>query len=230
MYSDKTQYETSLDLGLYIEGLLNTEDTVPILKTDVEEDLQTIILNDLLVAEEVNTLETKSELTETQSHIPEWGKEPFKCLQVKSAGMSVMIPAMSIAYVEQINKKIIRLPLEVEAFRGVLTLRNRSVAIIDLFSLISENSVLTDKSLKRVDEHHIKHVIVMDDGAYALACDEIGEMLTMQTENVRWNQASFNNPMFSGIVPDYLCPIVNIDNVQQQVSEMSFVQSLNSKY
>lgn len=41
---------------------------------------------------------------------------------------------------------------------------------------------------------------------------------------------SSNNPLFAGIVPDELCTIVNIDNVQQQVAAMPFVQSLNSNH
>jgi hypothetical protein len=52
----------------------------------------------------------------------------------------------------------------------------------------------------------------------------------LEPENVRWNKASFNNPIFAGIVPDHLCPIVNIDTIQQQIAKMPFVQSLNSNY
>ncbi len=230
MYLDKTQYETSLDLSLYIEGLLNTDEQV--IKTETEEKLESIILNDLIVSEiEEPALRKEEKVTVTEkSSIPSWGRKPFECLLVKSAGMSLMIPAMSVSYIERVNKKIIRLPLEVKAFRGVVTLRKRSVAVIDLFNLISESSSEVNHQLTKVDKHHIEHVIVMEEGHYALACDDIGEMVMLEAENVRWNKASFNNPTFSGIVPDYLCPLVNINNIQKQVAAMPFVQSLNNKY
>jgi len=238
MYLDKTQYDTKLDLSLYIEGLLNTDEQV--VKTQTEEKLESIILNDFIISEiEEPALSKEEKVTEAvtitkaeteKSSIPSWGEKPFECLLVKSAGMSLMIPAMSVSYIERVNKKIIRLPLEVKAFRGVVTLRKRSVAVIDLFDLISESSSEAEQQLRKIDEHHIEHVIVMEGGHYALACDDIGEMVTLDAENVRWNKASFNNPMFSGIVPEYLCPLVNINNIQQQVAEMPFVQSLKKQY
>ena len=254
MFLDKTEYQTSLDLSLYIEGLLNTEPDEVVSKTKTEEKLETILLNDL-VAPEVEQLpvqvetktETVSTVVETKQTveenseevlqeeivdygIPVWGQQPFKCLTIKSSGMNLMIPALSVSYIERLNKKIIRLPLEAEAFRGVVTMRDRSVAIIDLYKLISENGVSYNQTDKNVEEHYVEHVIVMENGAYALACDEVGEMTELYPEDVRWNKASFNNPMFAGIVPDKLCAIVNIDTVQQQIAVMPFVQSLNSNY
>lgn len=230
MYLDKTQYESSLDLGLYIEGLLNTDEPEIKLKTEIEEKVETIILNDLITSEFVELTPKIAERIEEQSKVPLWGQEPFECLLVKSAGMNLMLPSMSVSYIERINKKIIRLPLDVEAFRGVLTLRERSVAVIDLFTLVSENASVANQSSTQVEAQHVEHVIVMENGKYALACDDIGELIMLETESVRWNKSSFNNPMFAGIVPDYLCPIVNIDYVQQQVAAMPFVQSLNNNY
>ncbi len=242
MYIDKTQYETSLDLSLYIEGLLSTDvpevEVKAKIKTEIEEKIELLLLNDLTIPEvenQVCTIRKKKEQkleqhNKIQSQIPLWVKEPFKCLLVKSSGMNFMIPAMSISYIERIDKKIIRLPIEVKAFRGVVTLRERSVAIIDLFTLISENASYDDQATTKIDATHVKHVIVMNDGQYALACDDVGELVMLESDNVRWNKASFSNPMFAGIVPDYLCTIINIEYVQQQIAAMPFVQSLNSNY
>jgi len=216
---NKTHYKENLDLSLYIEALFNLDEV----ETELAVEIETKELNDVVVSE---TAQEKVE----ESPIPLWAQKPFECLLVKSAGMNLMLPAMSVSYIELINKKIIRLPLDVEAFRGVLTLRQRSVAVIDLVALISENASAAIKSSTQVESHHVEHVIVMENGKYALACDDIGELIMLETESVRWNKASFNNPMFAGIVPEYLCPIINIDNVQQQVAAMPFVQSLNKNY
>lgn len=249
MSLDKTQYQTRLDLSLYIEGLLNTEAVEVEQKIKVEEKIEAILLNDLLVpeiedlaietetkAEAIHVEPRKKELEEQleekvfDSTIPAWGQQPFKCMTVKLDGINLMIPAMSVSYIERINKKIIRLPLEVEAFRGIVTLRERSIAVIDLHKLISKNGTSYNQLEKNVEECHVEYVIVMEEGSYALACDEVGQMMELRPEDVRWNQASFNNPLFAGIVPDGLCAIVDIDNVQQQVAAMPFVQSLNSNY
>ena len=244
MYLDKTQYETSLDLSLYLEGLLKVEEQEVELNAETKVNIETNALNDLIasaftelapkiaekIEEKVEEITSVPVWEEEKSSIPAWGQEPFKCLLVNSAGMNLIIPAMSVSYIERINKKIIRLPLDIEAFRGVITLRERSIAVVDLFALISENASSGNQPSMQVESHHIEHVIVMENGDYSLACDDIGEMIMLETESVRWNKASFNNPMFSGIVPEYLCPIVNIEHVQQQVATMPFVQSLNKNY
>jgi purine-binding chemotaxis protein CheW len=222
MHSNKLLNDTHLELGLYIEALLNPEQPEVEVKTEIQEKID-------LIASEVEVSVPKIEIkAEEQSQIPLWGQKPFECLLVKSAGMNLILPAMSVCNIERINKKIIRLPLDVEAFRGVVTLRNRSVAVIDLFHLVSENASSNEQS-KQVDSHHVEHVIVMENGDYALACDDVGEMITLSPKDIRWNKASFNNPMFSGIVPDYLCPIVDVDSIHKQVAAMPFVQSLNDR-
>lgn len=251
MYLDKTEYHTSLDLSLYIEGLLCTDPCQVEQKNRIEDKIETILLNDLVapdIEDNATKVETKTETQQIEtktvveqglaekleempdSNIPAWGKQPFKCLSVNLAGMKLMIPAMSVSYVERINKNIIRLPLEAEAFRGVVTLRERSVSVIDLHKLISKNGISYNHMEKNVEECHVEYVIVMDDGAYALSCDHIGEMIELYPEDIRWNKASFNNPLFAGIVPDKLCAIVNIDTVNEQIATMPFVQSLNSNY
>lgn len=244
MYPDKTIYQTNLDLSLYIEDLLHPIHVQVESKTRTEEKIETILLNDLVTPEIVEqavkieseqfiakeSIETKPKQEVLNSTIPEWGKQPFQCLNVKIDNKNLIIPAMSVSYIERISKKIIRLPIEAEAFRGVVVLRNRSIAVIDLYNLISGNGISCDQNDKNVEQYHVEYVIVMEDGNYALACDEIGEMTELYPEDVRWNKASFNNPLFAGIVPDKLSVIINIAAVQKQITTMPFVQSLNSKY
>lgn len=227
MNLEKTQYDTNLDLSLYIEGLLNVDHASE--TVGIESKVESILLSDLAIPEvETPLIENNTEEIEV-SKIPAWGQESFKCLLVKSAGMKLMIPAMTMSYIERINKKIMRIPLDVAAFRGIVTLRQRSVPVIDLFRLITENSIAKNNQPAKVETQYIDNVIVMEDGSYALACDDIGEMVMLDEESVRWNKASFSNPMFAGVVSEYLCPIINIEFVNELISKMPFVQSLNQK-
>ncbi len=249
MYSNKTQYDTNQELGSYIDAHLTPEneaiDTTAkntkyeespdlelyleaLLETD-EQDVATEVKVEQNELDDIDTSEKKLKISEQQP-TPLWEQKIFQCLLVNLAGMKVLVPAMSISYIERIDKKIIRLPMGVDAFRGMVTLRNRSVAVIDLFSLVSENTYLDGEQPEQTDEQNIDYVIVIDKSDYALACEDIGEMITLKSSDVCWHEASFNNPMFSGIVPDYLCPLVNMDNLNKQIVSMPFVQSANNSY
>lgn len=225
MFSEKRQVDSQLDLSLYIEGLLNIpeEDVAPE-NIVVEKALEKIV--EVEHVEKSDNIKTEQSI---QSKIPEWGQQPFKSLLVKLAGMDLMIPAMTVSFIEKINRKITRTPLEVEACKGIITLREKSIVVIDLLSLISENIASDDSTPLQVEENNFNYVLVMEEASYALACEDVSQMITLEPEDVRWNNAAFNNPMFSGVVPEYLCPIINLVGLNKQVSAMPFVRSVNER-
>lgn len=215
MYKDKTALDSKQDLTLYIEGLFQREEEV-----EIEVETPLAVIN---TEPEIDNKNIEEEI----SDIPDWGQSPFDCLLLKAAGMNFITPAMSVSFIERVNKKIIRIPLEVDPFYGVITLREKSVAVIDLFSLITEDKNKKHSALSHVTADHIDHVLVMENGAYALACDEVSKMITLNAEDVRWNRTGDNKLFYAGIVKDYLCPLININNLHQRVLTMPFVQSLN---
>jgi len=225
MHSDKrkTQLDSRQDLTLYIENLFQRdEEEVEIeLLSEVDE---TIYIPG--VEPEANSTTTEDE-SSGLSNSPVWGQAPFECLLVKAAGMKYMMPALSVSYIERVNKKIIRIPLEADSFHGVLTLRGQSVAVIDLFSLITEDMAEEKETSSQITSHHIDHVMVMENSTYALACDQISKMITLQAEDVRWNKPNTGNPLYAGIVKEHLCPLINIDKLSQRISTMPFVKSLS---
>lgn len=214
MYKDKTVLDSQQDLTIYIEGLLQRE--------EVELEVETSI--DVIYAEsETDNKNIEEEISE----IPGWGQSPFDCLLIKAAGMNFITPAISVSFIERVNKKIVRIPLEVNSFHGVITLREKSVAVIDLFSLITEGKHNNASATSLATSHHVDHVLVMENGSYALACDEVSKLITLNAENVRWNKTGDANTYYAGIVKDYLCPLININSIHERVSRMPFVQSLN---
>jgi purine-binding chemotaxis protein CheW len=220
---EKTQLDSRHDLTLYIESLFQRDEE------EVEAELlseadETIAISSVIP--EANNTTTEDEISEL-SNIPVWGQAPFECLLVKAAGMNYMMPALSVSYIERVNKKIIRIPLEADSFHGVLTLREQSVAVIDLFSLITEDITEENEVSSQITSHHIDHVMVMENSTYALACDQISKMITLQAEDVRWSKPNTGNPLYAGIVKEHLCPLINIDNLSQRISTMPFVQSLS---
>lgn len=215
MYKDKTTLDSRQDLTLYIEGLFQREDKA---KIEVETPADVI----------KNEFETDFNNIEEEIYdIPVWGQRPFDCLLIKAAGMNFIIPSASVSYIERVNKNIIRISLEEDSFHGVITLREKSVAVVDFFSLVTEDKNKNKSATSQVTSHHIDHVLVMENGSYALACDEVSKMITLIEEDVRWNRTDSSNLFYAGIVKDYLSPLISINNLHQRVLTMPFVQSLN---
>lgn len=221
----KTQVDSKLDLTLYIEGLFQREDDV--LETKTETVAKTELFADFV---DIKTVQARTETdVAEQLDIPDWAQAPFKCLLIKTAGMNFMIPALTVSYIEQVKKNIIRIPLERDAFQGVISLRGQSVAVIDLFKLVSGHAAIDNRQTSKITTHKIEHVMVMENASYALACDEVSEMITLEAEDVRWNKKAYASPFYTGVVKEYLCPLINVDTVYTHVSAMSFVHSLNKQ-
>jgi purine-binding chemotaxis protein CheW len=222
MYTNKTKLDSRLDLTLYIEGLFQQEE-----EDNVETSSEIIAPIDIIDAKcEAGNDDVKEKIS-TSSQIPVWGETPFKCLLIKIVGMNFMIPAMSVSYVERVDKKITRIPIKVDSFRGVILLREKSLAVIDLFNLIAEDMVVDNAKSPQITSNYLDHVLVMGKGGYALACDHVSEMITLNTEDVRWHGASFITPLYAGVVKEYLCPLINVDSLFRHVSAMPFVKSSN---
>jgi len=209
MYKEIKTLDSRQDLTSYIEGLIQRE--------EVKLEVETLL--DVVTAEPESD---KILLEEVISEIPDWAQSPFDCLLIKAAEMNFIIPTMSVSFVERVNNNITRIPLEVDAFHGVTTLRDKGLAVIDLFSLITEDKNKKDSELLHVSPHHIDHVLVMGNGSYALACDEVSKLITLNSGDVRWSRTGDNNLFYAGIVKDYLCPLINTNNIHQRVLTMPF--------
>lgn len=219
---DKTQLDTRPDLTLYIENLFQ-RDEEEIDNEVIAEATETVHVPDIETGADIKTEEDG---ISTFSDIPLWGQQPFECLLVKAAGMDYMLPALSVSFIERLNKEIVRIPLEVKSFQGVISLRGKSLAVIDLYSLITEDKVDNDKLSSQITLPHIDHIMVMENNAYALACDKICKMITLKPEDIRWSSSSLDDPFYAGMTKEYLCPLINTDSLYQRISTMPFVKSL----
>lgn len=218
MHKDKhIGTDARLDLSLYIEGLLTVEETERQLQHDVQP---------VTVECEAAAVEIEPAPQTNPPAISEQATASIDCLVISIAGMKLLIPANRVAFVERVNQKITRLPVENAAFKGIMTFRERSVAVIDIFALIhGENSESSVDNVQAA-EQFIQHAVIMEDARYAIACDDVEEMVSVHPESVRWNKSGFKNRFYSGIVLEQLSPLLNLEQIDSTVASMPFVQSL----
>ena len=215
-----TLNDSGLELSHYIENLFIRDETETTSTTLLEtEHLQDFLEQDLAqdtASEQIVEIAPVSVKPIEETTLPKWAEQRFECLLIKVAGMKLLLPALSVLYIEHLNKKITRIPLGSAVLKGVVNLRGESLAVIDLFNLISADAGAEQST--QPGSQHINHVVVMEGGYYALACDVVEKILTINKDDIRWHPSSFNNPMFIGIATKHLCPLINIDNIDTQLN------------
>ena len=217
MYKEKFSVDAKQDLGLYIEGLLTVE-----VESEIVEAVN--VYNE---PEQQAVIEKDAGLQVCTPVVSGRQEQVFDCLNMTVAGMQLLLPTRCIAYVERVEQTLTRLPVEHDAFLGMISSRNRCVAVIDVCAFISEFGTVAVNKDHQVTEDYIGHAIIMEGARYAIACDDVGRIDAIQADSVRWNKSSSRNRFYSGIVIEELSPLINIDAIDDAVVTIPFVRSIN---
>lgn len=164
--------------------------------------------NDLAVnavSEETAVSSVANELTH-----PAWANKPFQVLLFYVAGLKIAVPLVELCGVIKWKDSVTEMPGHADFYMGILQHLNRKIAVIDTAKMI----IPKDKQEQLVEENpreRVHHIVMIDDYRWGLACDKIGEVITLKPEDVRWRKASSNRSWLAGTVIEHMCALLNSD-------------------
>ena len=68
-------------------------------------------------------------------------------------------------------------------------------------------------------ERHFKHLLLIDDGGFGLACDDLGEVLKLAPDKVRWRQDRSSRPWLAGTLIEQMSALIDIDKFTEMLKE-----------
>lgn len=149
-------------------------------------------------------------ITETELTHPEWANKPFQVLLFYVAGLKIAVPLIELCGVIKWKDSVTEMPGHADFYMGILQHLNRKIAVIDTAKMI----IPKDKQKQLVGENpreRVHHIVMIDDYRWGLACDKIGEVITLKPEDVRWRKASSNRSWLAGTVIEHMCALLNSD-------------------
>ena len=226
--NSNTLVDEKLAVSLFLDSLLReTEEIVEVEKPVVKVAVETTPVVARVVVEEPTVappvievdptldLETKIEVTSKEesiaiasSNIPEWANEPFQILLFEVAGLKLAVPLVELSGVIQWNDTVTEMPGSEDFYMGILQHLGYRVAVIDTAKMVlpvtKQTELIEDNARKRV-----KHIVLIDDYSWGLACDKIGEVITLQPEEVRWRSSQTSRKWLAGTVIEHMCALLN---------------------
>jgi len=200
-------------VSLFLDSLLReTEDVVdvveaPVLKVAVEAPA----IEEPVLEQPQVEVETEVEVipqTESTSIVPEWANEPFQILLFEVAGLKLAVPLIELSGVIEWNDSVTEMPGSADFYMGILQHLNYRVAVIDTAKMVlpvnKQAELINDNARERV-----KHIVLIDDYRWGLACDKIGEVITLEPEEVRWRSAKTSRKWLAGTVIEHMCALLN---------------------
>lgn len=159
----------------------------------------------------VNTVAEAEELSAAKelTH-PEWANKPFQVLLFKVAGLKIAVPLIELCGVIKWTDSVTEMPGHADFYMGILQHLGHKVAVIDTAKMI----IPKDKLEQLVGENpreRVHHIVLIDNYRWGLACDKIGEVITLNPEDVRWRKANSNRSWLAGTVIEHMCALLNSD-------------------
>ena len=191
-----------------VEPVVEIKTEAPIVEPTTIPNVETepkIQHENIVVTEDSTVIE--NELA-TESIIPEWANEPFQILLFEVAGLKLAVPLVELSGVIEWKDSITAMPGHADFYMGILQHLGNKIAVIDTAKMVlpisKQAQLINDDAVERVN-----HIVLIDDYKWGLACDKIGEVMTLKPDDVRWRTSNSNRSWLAGTVIEHMCALLN---------------------
>ena len=143
-----------------------------------------------------------------ESIIPEWASEPFQVLLFEVAGIKLAVPLIELSGVIEWKDGITEMPGHADFYMGILQHLDYKIAVIDTARMILPANKL-EEFIDDDPRERVNHIVLIDDYKWGLACDKIGEVITLKPDEVRWRTSKTSRGWLAGTVIEHMCALLN---------------------
>lgn len=140
--------------------------------------------------------------------IPSWANQPFQVLLFQVGGLKLAVPLIELSGVIEWTDKVTEMPGHADFYMGILQHLGNKIAVID-----TARMVLPENKLSLIagenPRQRVKHIVLIDEYKWGLACDAISEVITLQPEDIRWRTSKTSRPWLAGTVIEHMCALMN---------------------
>lgn len=235
--NSNTLVDEKLAISLFLDSLLSetdlvTEQEAPEIKPVIEKvdvvvpvEMKKEVV-DVKVHEDVNVdelviVETKLEQAieiENESIIPSWANEPFQILLFEVAGLKLAVPLAELSGVIEWNESVTEMPGHADFYMGILQHLGHKIAVIDTARMVLPTNKLSELAGDDPRDR-VNHIVLIDDYQWGLACDNIGEVITLQPNEVRWRTSKSTRGWLAGTVIEHMCALLNSEGFSTMLKE-----------
>ena len=208
----KTETEIKVETEIQ-EAELKVETLTPTLVPDIDVKIEAPVEVEL-ETQTITETEEDVQLVQELPLFPEWAREPFQILLFHVAGLKLAVPLMELSSVIKWTDSVTEMPGHADFYMGILQHLGHKVAVIDTAKM-----VLPEKQMKQIlgenPRDRVKHIVLIDDYRWGLACDEISEVITLKPEEVRWRTSKTSRNWLAGTVVEHMCALLNSDGFSE---------------
>ncbi len=140
---------------------------------------------------------------------PDWTTTRFQALLFEVAGLTLAVPLIKLKGVVPNETGLTPMPGHSPLFLGIVPYQGIKARVVD-----TARFILPQGRAARLDADvagHNAHLVMIDEGRWALACDAIGEVIELEAADVKWRSANGKRAWLAGTVIERMCALLDID-------------------
>ena len=149
----------------------------------------------------------KNDTSVPNASVRTWAQGGFDALLIKVAGVSVAVPLFQVQKIHKISAPLVKLANHPDWLLGLYSHRGHTIQVLDIRQLISVKSTS--------DQHDWQtgHIVVFENERFGFACEEVEKIIKLENKDVRWRNNSKNKLWYLGIISEYMCIFVDIQQL-----------------
>jgi purine-binding chemotaxis protein CheW len=216
--------DSQLALSAYLDALLqpavDTEEVTPRVITTVPVIAPPVIAppqpipepepQSEPVVEPVPVAQATAEFSEPPAEgRPAWASEPFQVLLFRVAGLQLAVPLVALNGVIPWNDgAVTEMPNHRDWFLGLRDHLDQRVKLIDIAAIVLPPERYA--ALGPADRQRLSKVVLIDNYAWGLACEDVAEVVTLAPDEVKWRTAQSSRTWLAGTVISHMCALLDV--------------------
>jgi purine-binding chemotaxis protein CheW len=198
--------DQQLALSAYLDALLQESPTADTAAAPVAAAPRSA------AAAEVTAAERAAERGITAGcDLPDWAESRFQALLFEVAGLTLAVPLVKLKGVVSSVADVTPMPGHSPLFLGIVPYQGLQSKVVDTarFVLPMERAA----SLGNDATDRCRHLVMLDEGRWALACSRIGDVIELESGDVKWRSASGKRLWLAGTLIERMCALLDIDQL-----------------
>lgn len=204
MSGKKTLVDEQLALGAYLEALLrDVPEAVPAPAIEARPEVEA-----KATVEPAVSVAAAAPVAEDGMSLPGWAERPFECLLFKVCGLTLAVPLADLSGILKWgDDKITPMPGHSPWFLGLLEHQGRKAKVIDTALLVVPKA---HRDTQPADaDQRVQRIVLIDDGRWGLACDDVAEVVGIDPSAVRWRTSRTQRRWLLGTVVEHMCALLD---------------------
>lgn len=203
--------DQQLALSAYLDVMLQGELTQ---QAETPADVQVVPVAPVEMTPAVEQAEGAT--TGLETAVPGWATTRFQALLFEVAGLTLAVPLIKLKGVVPNEAGLTPMPGHSPLFPGIVPYQGIKARVVD-----TARFILPQDRIEKLDADiagRSAHLVMIDEGRWALACDAIGEVIELEAKHVKWRGANGKRAWLAGTVIEQMCALLDIDVLTEELA------------